>query len=85
MLTKFSGVELERSVSKCRKRKKKCLCCVHITYFMKRGRETRNHSCDSRATTAEKYKRNVMHVQSCCFADLKLFFFVIVAFAVVVA
>ena len=45
-----------------------------FTYFMKRGRETRNYSCSSRATTAENCKRNVMHVQNCCFANLKLFF-----------
>ena len=46
-----------------------------FTYFIKRGRETRNYSCSSRATTAKKCKRNVMHVQSCCFANLNLFFF----------
>ena len=58
--------------------------CVVFTNFIKRGRETRNHSCDRRATTAKKCKRNVMHVQSCCFANLNLFFVVIVAVAVAV-
>ena len=55
MSAKFSGVEVERTVSKFwKKRKRKFLCCVHLLY------------------KAEV----VMYLQSCCFSDLNLLFFV---------
>ena len=41
MLTKFSGVETERSVSKFRKRKRKFLCFVHLPYSIKQEGEIR--------------------------------------------
>ena len=60
-------IESDRTVSEFRKRKRNFLCCVHL--LRKVG------PCHSRATTAKKYAKNVMHVQSCCFTTINLLLF----------
>ena len=66
----ISGVELQRTVSKFRK--KNILCCVHL--LKKRGRETKKFH----EAVVQRRPRNVkklMHVQSCGFANLNLLLF----------
>ena len=83
MLGKFSGVKSERTVFKLRKRKKKC---VVFTYFIKRAHEIRKFHVVVVQRRLRNVQKSVLHVQSCCFADLNLLFFaVLVAVAVVVA
>ena len=50
----------ERTVSNFSERKRKFLCCVQEV------------SCSSRAMTAKNIPEGVMHLQSCCFANLSL-------------
>ena len=52
--------------------------CVVFTYFTKRGHETTKfHEAvvQRRLRNVQKKKKNVLHVQSCYFADLNLLFF----------
>ena len=67
----ISGVESERTISKSRKRK--FLCCVHLLH--KAGAWNKEVSCRSRATMAENVQKGMMHVQSCCIANLNLLLF----------
>ena len=72
MMAKFSGVKSERTVSKFRKRKRKFLRCARL--LGKAGAWNLEVSRRSRATTAKK-RKSVMHVHSCCCADIKLLLF----------
>ena len=58
MLAKFFGVEYERAVSKFRKRKRKCLCCVHLLHVVVVKWRLRN------------VQKSVMHVQKSLFSFL---------------
>ena len=70
MLAKFFGVEYERAVSKFRKRKRKCLCCVHLLH--KQGAWNLEVS---RHVVVVKWRlrnvqKSVMHVQKSLFSFL---------------
>ena len=73
MLTKFCGVDSERTVSKFRIRKRKLLCCVHL--FHKAGARNQEVSCRSRSTTSKKCtkKRDGRAKLLFCYLNLLLF------------
>ena len=72
MLGKFSGVESERTISKFRKRNLKKNFVVFSTTSTKRAREIKNIQV---AVVQRRLRKGVMHMQSCCFVNLKLFLF----------
>ena len=72
--------EFQKSVSKLRKRKRKSLSWVHVLH------KTWNFHVEVMQWLQRSVQKSVMHVQSCCFADLNLLLFVfLVDVAVVVA
>ena len=73
MLAKFSGVESERTVFKFRKRKRKF--CVMFTYSIKQACEIRKFHVLVEQRPLRNVQKSVMHVQSCCFANLNLLLF----------
>ena len=68
MLAKFCGVEYERTVSEFRKRK--FLYCVH--HSTERAREIRKFHVAVVQRRLRNVQKSVMHVQSCCFANINL-------------
>ena len=68
MLGKFSGVESERTISKFRKRN----FVVFLPTSTKRAREIKNIHV---AVVQRRLRKGVMHMQSCCSANLNLFLF----------
>ena len=58
-----------------------------LTYSVKRAREIGSFMSQSCNDGSEMYKKCVMHVKVCCFANLKLsgFFSVLITVTVVVA
>ena len=70
MFAKFSGIECERTVSiNVRKRKKKIfLCCI----LHKGVREIRKFHVTVLQRRQRNVQKSVMHVQSCCFANIIL-------------
>ena len=83
---KYSGVESERTVFTCIKRKRKVLCCVHLLHkalLMCKIRTIHVAVVQRRLRNVPKI---VMHVQSCCFAYINLLLFaVLVVVALVIA
>ena len=72
ILAKLSENESERIVSKLRKRKRKFLYCIHQLH--KAG--TWGGSFMSQTlTTSKKVQKSVMHLQSCCFANINRYLF----------
>ena len=73
IVAKFFRSWILKDFIQLRKRKRKSFICVDILH----KREIRHfHVVRSRATTAKKCtKKSVMHVQSCCFANLILLLF----------
>ena len=67
MFAKFSGVESERAVSKLQKEKEN-FC---VVYSIKRSRETRKFHVAVLQRRLRDVQKSVMHVQSCCFANIK--------------
>ena len=67
----ISGVEFQRTVSKFRKKNIFVLCSA----TNKAGARNQEVSWSSSAATAKKWKKKLMHVQDCCFANLNLLFF----------
>ena len=65
MLAKFWGVESERTLSKFKKRKKKC---VLFTYSIKR--EISNFHVAVVQRRQRNVEKSMMHVQSYCFANI---------------
>ena len=83
MLANFSGIEPERTVSKFKKRRSFC---AVFHYSIKRAREVRKFHVAVAQRRLRNVPKSMMHVQSCCFADINVFFFaVLVAVAVIVA
>ena len=72
MLRKFSRVESERTISKFRKRNFKKNFVVFSTTSTKRAREIKNIHV---AVVQRRLRKGVMHMQSCCAANLNLFLF----------
>ena len=73
MFGKFSGVESERTISKFRKKNlKKKIFVVFSPTSTKRAREIKNIHA---AVVQRRLRKGVMHVQSCCSANLNLFLF----------
>ena len=68
MLGKYSGVESERTISKFRKRN----FVVFSPTSTKRAREIKNIHV---AVVQRRLRKGVMHMQSCCSANLNLFLF----------
>ena len=61
----FSGVESERTVSKFSETYMKFLCCIYLLHKLGAwNKEVSCHSC------ARNVQTSMMHVQSCCFANL---------------
>ena len=85
ILAKLSGVESERTVSEFSKRKLKEISCAVFTNSIKRAREIRKFQVADLQRRLRNVQKSVMHVQSCCFANINLLLFVFVAVAVVVA
>ena len=75
MLAKLSGVESESTISKFRKRKRKFACCVHLPYSITRTREIRKFHVAVVQRRLRHVQKSVMHVQSCCFANISLLLF----------
>ena len=61
--------EFQKSVSKLRKRKRKSLSWVHVLH------KTWNFHVEVMQWLQRNVQKSVMHVQSCCFADLNLLLF----------
>ena len=74
MLAKFGGggVESERTVSKFRKRKRKFLCCVHSLHKAS-AKILAIFMSQSRSDGKENVEKSMMHLQTCCFANIHLF------------
>ena len=75
MLAKFGeggGVESERTVSKFRKRKRKFLCCVHLLHKAS-AKILAIFMSQSRSDGKENVEKSMMHLQTCCFANIHLF------------
>ena len=75
MLAKFGeggGVESERTVSKFRKRKRKFLCCVHLLHKAS-AKILAIFMSQSRSDSKENVEKSMMHLQTCCFANIHLF------------
>ena len=72
-LAKSSGIESERTVSDFRKRQRKFLCCVHQPH--KQAREIRNFQVADLQRRLRNVQKSMMHVQSCCFADINRLLF----------
>ena len=68
MLAKCSGVESERTVFKCIKRKQKVLCCVHLLHKALLTCKIRTFHVAVVQRRLRNVQKIVMHVQSCCFA-----------------
>ena len=82
MLASVFGVEFYRTVSKFRKRKESC----YLVFPSSTKREFRHFHVVVGNDGKEMYKKSVMYVQSCCFANQTYCFFsVLVAVHVVVA
>ena len=73
ILAKLSGLESERAVSDFRKRQRKFLCCVHQPH--KQAREIRNFQVADLQRRLRNVQKSMMHVQSCCFADINRLLF----------
>ena len=73
ILAKLYGVESERTLSQFGKKKRKFLCWVHQLH--KAGAWNKEVSSRRLATTAKKCTKSVMHVQSCCFANVNRLLF----------
>ena len=67
MLTKFSGVKSVRTASKFRKRERK--------FCVKRVRKIRKFHLAALQRRLRNIQKRVMHVQSCCFANINLLLF----------
>ena len=65
---KYSGVESERTVFKCIKRKRKVLCCVHLLHKALLTCKIRTFHVAVVQRRLRNVQKIVMHVQSCCFA-----------------
>ena len=72
MLAKYFVVESERTLFRFRKRKKNS---VLFTYFIKRAREISKFHVVVVLRRLGNVQKSVMHVQSCCFANLNLLLF----------
>ena len=72
MLGKFSAVESKRTISKFRKRNFKKNFVVFSPTSTKRAREIKNIHV---AVVQRRLRKGVMHMQSCCAANLNLFLF----------
>ena len=75
MLANLSGVESESTISKFRKRKRKSLCCVHLSYYLTGTREIGKFHVAIVQRRLRYVQKRVMHVQSCCFANVSLLLF----------
>ena len=75
MLAKFSKAESERNAFKFRKRKRKRKFCVVFTYSIKQAREIRKFHVAVEQRRLRNVQKSVMHVQSCCFANINLLLF----------
>ena len=72
MLAKCSGVESERTVFKCIKRKQKVLCCVHLLHKALLTCKIRTFH----VAVVQRRLRNVQKsVQSYCFASINVLLF----------
>ena len=75
MLAKFGGgggVESERTVSKFRKRKRTFLFCVHLLHKAS-AKILAIFMSQSRSDGKENVEKSMMHLQTCCFANIHLF------------
>ena len=69
ILAKSSGIKSERTVSEFRKRTRKLLCSVH------QSREIRKFQLADLQLRLRNVQKSVMHVQSCCLADINRLLF----------
>ena len=72
MLAKCSGVESERTVFKCIKRKRKVLCCVHLLHKDLLTCKIRKFHVAVVQRRPRNVQKSVMHVQICCFANINV-------------
>ena len=72
MLVIFSGAEFKKTVSEFRKRKRKSLL---SSFTSSTKREIRHFHVVVVQRRQRNVQKSVMHVQSCCFADLNLLLF----------
>ena len=75
MLANLSGVESESTISKFRTRKRKFSCCVHLPYYLTGTREIGKFHVAIVQRRLRYVQKRVMHVQSCCFANVSLLLF----------
>ena len=71
MVAKFSGLNPKGPYLSLQKEKENFM----LTYFVKRVRNIRKCHVAVMQRRLRTYKKNVMHVQSCCFADINLLLF----------
>ena len=67
-IVKYSGVESERTVFTCIKRKRKVLCCVHLLHKALLTCKIRTFHVAVVQRRLRNVQKIVTHVQSCCFA-----------------